>query len=200
MLAKGNNFLRVPQDLHIHTVFSVGDGAIVSQQTIPFIAKLRHAEIIGISDHFECLSATNLFEQYFETVRSNGLHVGTEIDGGDWAKSASLLPFEYFVYHCRDREEDYKGIDILLSTNKPVIIAHPQFLGTNLHRVPSEAYVEINNRYVWRSDWRNGYMDFLSKFRFVINSDAHQPNWLNQNIARFVAGELGVKETLLFAN
>jgi hypothetical protein len=32
----------------------------------------------------------------------------------------------------------------------------------------------------------------------VISSDAHQPNWLNQTVARHVAAELGVREKLLF--
>jgi hypothetical protein len=32
----------------------------------------------------------------------------------------------------------------------------------------------------------------------VISSDAHQPNWLNQTLARYVARELEIQETLLF--
>jgi len=39
---------------------------------------------------------------------------------------------------------------------------------------------------------------FTKRFRFVISSDAHQPHWLNQNVARYVAAELGVSETVLF--
>jgi len=37
-------------------------------------------------------------------------------------------------------------------------------------------------------------------FSFVIDSDAHQPHWLNQNIARYVARELEITETLLFTD
>jgi hypothetical protein len=32
----------------------------------------------------------------------------------------------------------------------------------------------------------------------VIDSDAHQPHWLNQHVARRVAHKLGIAETLLF--
>ena len=89
-------------------------------------------------------------------------------------------------------------LNILLSTGKPTIIAHPNALETNLDRVPKEAIIEINNRYIWRCDWRQEYQRYVDRFKFVINSDAHQPHWLNQNIARFVANELGIKEHLLF--
>src|SRR4030043_298865 len=40
--------------------------------------------------------------------------------------------------------------------------------------------------------------DYYNKFRFVLSSDAHQPNWLNLNVSRFVASELGVQEVILF--
>ncbi|MDP4187325.1 MAG: hypothetical protein Q8907_03070 [Bacteroidota bacterium] len=193
-----NNHLDIPQDLHIHTVFSKGDGAIVSQQTIEFIASLHHANIVGISDHYEYLDNEEDFNLYKKTVKANGLHLGTEINGGEWAAKAAKKEFEYFVYHCRNREQDYEGLDILLSTGKPVIIAHPLFLGTDLNRVPAKSFVEINNRYIWRANWKEGFKDFTHKFNFVMSSDAHQPNWLNQNIARTVADELGIKETLLF--
>jgi histidinol phosphatase-like PHP family hydrolase len=189
--------IQVPQDLHIHTIFSAGDGAVVSQQTAEFISTLRHAKIIGISDHFEYITSRG-FDKYEQHLRSLGLKVGTEVDGGDWATEAAKMNVDYFVYHCRDRDEDYKGIDCLLNTGKPLIIAHPLFLKTNLSKVPVECYVEINNRYIWRSDWKIGFTPFLNRFKFVINSDAHQPNWLNQNVARFVANQLGIKETILF--
>jgi hypothetical protein len=72
------------------------------------------------------------------------------------------------------------------------------FMGTNLDRLPPECLIEVNNRYVWRNDWRAKLGPYVNRFRFVIDSDAHQPNWLNQNVARYVARELGIKETLLF--
>jgi histidinol phosphatase-like PHP family hydrolase len=58
--------------------------------------------------------------------------------------------------------------------------------------------IEINNRYVWRTDWKQYYGPFKERFRFVLGSDAHQPNWLGQSIARYVAAQLGVKEHLVF--
>ena len=72
-------------------------------------------------------------------------------------------------------------------------------MGTNPDRLSSECFLEINNRYVWRNDWKSFYTPHLRRFRFVISSDAHQPNWLNQTVARYVAGELKVEETLVFA-
>ena len=42
----------VPQDLHIHTVYSVGDSAVVPEQTPSLIHNVGYAEIIGIADHF----------------------------------------------------------------------------------------------------------------------------------------------------
>jgi hypothetical protein len=36
------------------------------------------------------------------------------------------------------------------------------------------------------------------RFEFVVSSDAHQPNWINQTVARHVAARLGVRERLLF--
>jgi hypothetical protein len=79
-----------------------------------------------------------------------------------------------------------------------VIVAHPNALNTNLDRVPPECLVEINNRYIWRCDWRSYYGPFVDRFEFVMSSDAHQPNWLNQTVARYVATQLGVREKLLF--
>ena len=73
-------------------------------------------------------------------------------------------------------------------------------LDTNLERVPPACLIEINNRYIWRCDWRRWYAPYRDRFRFVISSDAHQPNWLNQTVARYVAAELGIRETLLFAD
>lgn len=113
-------------------------------------------------------------------------------------KKAITLDPEYFIYHCRHRKAEYEGIEHLLATGKPVIIAHPLMMGTDLRKLPRECYVEINNRYVWRNDWRRGYKPFMKDFRFVFSSDAHQPNWLNQNISKYVARELGVEETIIF--
>lgn len=79
-----------------------------------------------------------------------------------------------------------------------MIVAHPNALDTDLSRLPPYTLVEINNRYIWRCDWRRFYSPFKERFRFVISSDAHQPNWLNQTIARYVAAELNVEETILF--
>jgi hypothetical protein len=38
----------------------------------------------------------------------------------------------------------------------------------------------------------------VDRFRFVLGSDAHQPNWLSQAVARHVAVQLGVTEHLVF--
>lgn len=58
--------------------------------------------------------------------------------------------------------------------------------------------IEINNRYVWRADWKRFYAPFVDRFRFVLGSDAHQPNWLGQTVARQAAAQLGVKAHLVF--
>ena len=187
----------ISQDLHIHTTFSTGDSAVVPEQTVEFIAKINYAESIGISDHFEYITG-DVFVKYEKTLRIFNFHVGTELDGAEWVESAAGYHFDYYIYHCKDRDDDYKAIEKLLSTGKPVIIAHPLHWGTNLNRVPPECLIEINNRYVWRNDWRSGFKKFIHRFKFVLGSDAHQPNWLNLNVARYVANELGVKETLLF--
>lgn len=185
------------QDLHIHTVFSTGDSAIVKQQTIDLIAFVRHAQIIGISDHFEYIDG-DLFDIYRKTVLARGLKLGTEVAGGEYAKEAAAYPFEYYIYHCPDERKHYRGFEKLLETGKPAVIAHPMAMGTDFRKLPEDCLVEINNRYIWRGDWRKEYTPFLQKFRFILSSDAHQPNWLNQNVARYVAAELGVTETLLF--
>ena len=187
---------RLRQDLHIHTVFSSGDRAIAEEQRLELIAEVRHAEIIGISDHleyvYECMPV------YCDRVRDFGFHVGVEVNGVEWVPQALLAPVEYYIYHCRDRREDYHGAEVLLATGRPVIIAHPSALDTDLNLVPPACLVELNNRYLWRSDWRADLAPFVSRFRFVISSDAHQPHWLNQNYARYVAEELGIQEQVLF--
>jgi histidinol phosphatase-like PHP family hydrolase len=185
----------LPQDLHIHTTFSRDDGAVTPEQTVELVAAVAHARIIGISDHLE--SIADDFQKYAQTVRSCGFVVGTEVNGADWVGEAEAVDAQYFVYHCRDREPDYRGAERLLATGKPLIIAHPLILETDLRRVPPQCLIEINNRYVWRSDWET-LRPFTTSFSFVIDSDAHQPHWLNQNVARYVARELGISETLVF--
>ena len=187
----------VPQDLHIHTVYSVGDSAIVKEQTPEFIYKIRHAEVIGISDHFEYIQDPEIFKTYETELRRCGFYVGTEISGFSLVNQAIKTNCDYFVYHC-SIEPDYKAVEKLLVTKKPVIIAHPLILGTDLNRIPEECYIEINNRYIWRNNWRAELSPYVSRFRFVISSDAHQPGWLNQNVARYVCRELGIRETILF--
>lgn len=187
---------RIPQDLHIHTIFSHLDSAVVQEQTPALISRVRHAEIIGISDHFEHFF--DRFDEYASTLKDYGFHVGTEVDGSEYTDEAARVDFEYYIYHCRNHRSEYKGIETLLSTGKPVIIAHPMVLETDLKRIPPECYVEINNRYVWRDDWKNKIAPFTGQFSFVIGSDAHQPTWLNQNVARYVANELNIEESLIF--
>jgi histidinol phosphatase-like PHP family hydrolase len=186
---------KLPQDLHIHTTFSRHDGAVAPEQTVELVAAVAHARIVGISDHLE--SIADEFSSYAETVRSSGLLVGTEVNGADWVREAEAVEAQYYVYHCRDREQDYRGAERLLATGRQVIIAHPLILETDLRRIPPLCLIEINNRYVWRSNWET-LRPFAASFSFVINSDAHQPHWLNQNVARYVAAELGIAETLLF--
>lgn len=187
---------RLPQDLHIHTTHSRLDSAVVPEQTVALVAAVHHAEVVGISDHLESVGES--FDLYAEEVRAHGLHVGTEVNGAEWVRLASHLPAEYYVYHCRDRDEDYRGAELLLATDRPVIVAHPMVLHTNLERIPPECLIEINNRYVWRDSWEEGLGPYVGRFRFIIGSDAHQPHWLNQAVARHVARELGIRETLLF--
>jgi histidinol phosphatase-like PHP family hydrolase len=182
-----------PQDLHIHTVFSDQDNAVVPEQTPELVARIAHAQVVGISDHFEHFADT-AYDEYVERIRSLNMLVGTEIDGAAFVDFAASLTFDYYVYHCRDTKADYRGIERLLATGRPVIIAHPNALETNLDRVPVACLVEINNRYVWRCDWNAFYGPYRERFRFVISSDAHQPNWLSQSVARRAAAELCIQE------
>lgn len=85
-----------------------------------------------------------------------------------------------------------------MDTGNPVIIAHPNALGTNLKKVNQNCYIEINNRYIWRDSARDFYEPHVNDFKFVFSSDAHQPNWLNQIIAKKYADKLGIKETIIF--
>ena len=185
-----------PQDLHVHTIFSKYDSAIVLEQTPELISRISHAEIIGISDHFEHFADTE-YDEYVEHIRSLNLLLGTEVDGAASVDFAASLEFDYYIYHCRDRAADYAGAERLLATGRPVIIAHPNTLHTNLERVPDACLIELNNRYIWRCDWFEFYAPYREMFRFVISSDAHQPNWLSQSVARKAAAELGVQEVFI---
>jgi histidinol phosphatase-like PHP family hydrolase len=187
---------QLPQDLHIHTTFSKGDGAVVPEQTVELVAWIGHARVIGISDHLEYV--LDHFPEYERTVRAHGLKLGAEVNGAEWVGQAEALPLDYVVYHCRDRAEDYRGAAHLASSGRPLIIAHPQMLQTDLAKVAPECLVEINNRYAWRDRSWQQLAPFVGRFRFVIGSDAHQPHWLNQTAARRITRELGVRETLLF--
>ena len=189
----------IPQDLHIHTVYSKGDPAVVKEQTIDLIKQVSHASIIGISDHFEYLTDEATFSIYEKEIRSAGFKVGVEISGHALVRDAVRIKNDYFIYHCSEGE-DYPALDHLLSTGKPVIIAHPLIMGTDLDRIPHECYIEVNNRYIWQSNWREGLRKYIDDFKFVISSDAHQPNWLNQNVARYVCREMGIRETIIFTD
>jgi histidinol phosphatase-like PHP family hydrolase len=189
----------LPQDLHIHTVFSSGDSAVVPQQTIELIAAVHHARTVGISDHVEYLR-NNRFDEYAAKVQKYGFHLGAEIVNNDDVDFALSLPLEYRVFHCYNDEISYRNAQRLADCGSPLIIAHPMALNTDLSRVPANAIVEINNRYIWRDDWKAYYTPWVGKFRFIFSSDAHQPNWLNQTVARYVGGVLGIEETLLFGD
>ena len=183
-----------PQDLHLHSTFSSGDSAVVPQQTLALIASVRHARVVGVSDHLESL--IDDFASYESAVRGHNLRLGVEVNGAEWAARAAALPVDYF---CRDRAEDYAGAEALLGTGKPLIIAHPQVLETNPDRLPEGCLIEVNNRYVWQRDGEGLFRACIGRFDFVISSDAHQPHWLNQNVARAVAARLGIRERLLFS-
>lgn len=189
--------MQLKQDLHIHTVYSTGDGAVVPQQTIELIAAINHAEIIGISDHFDYLTGP-IYQSYSERVQNFGFKLGTEVDGYNWVNEALQYDFDYYIYHCYNSASDYKGAEKLLSSGKPVIIAHPLALDTDLTKVPPGCYIEINNRYSFRFDWRKYYTPHTHKHRFILGSDAHQPHWLNHVVAEYVAKELGVENSLVF--
>jgi histidinol phosphatase-like PHP family hydrolase len=191
------DFMILNQDLHIHTTYSAGDSAIVPEQTVELVASLKHARVVGISDHFEYL-LDGIFDTYTKETREAGLKVGTEVDGHRWATEAAGYDFDYYIVHCRDLDADYRCLETLLATGRPVVVAHPNAFDTDLNRVPVECLVEINNRYVWRTDWKRYYGPFRDRFRFIISSDAHQPNWLGQAVAYRAAAQLGIREHLVF--
>lgn len=196
MTTKAHTPEPVPQDLHIHTVFSAGDGALVCEQTIDLVAAVRHARVLGVSDHFELLG--DALPDYRDCARGHGLYVGTEIGSPDSVREAVTADLDYYIVHCEDTPKHYAALEQLVATGRPVIIAHPMLLDTNLDKAPPECLAEVNNRYVWRDDWRTRLGPYVNRLRWVISSDAHQPHWLNQNTARWVAAELGIVETLLF--
>jgi len=190
--------VKVPQDLHIHSVFSKRDTSVAETQTIPFLARFRHAEIQGISDHLECFDTEEEFDSYTREARFYDMVLGIEVNGRDWVREALRRDVDYYIYHCRDTSEDYRGAEKLLDAGKPVIIAHPCALDTDLSRVPEECYIELNNRYIWRKDWQAFYRPYVNTKQFVIGSDAHQPNWLNHTIARRIAHYFDITECILF--
>ena len=161
------------------------------------IKSVRHASIEGISDHFEYLVDNDIYRQYDAEVRSAGFRVGMEVNGHALVTGAVKKNNDYFVYHC-SKPQDYKALELLVDTGKPVIIAHPLIMGTVIDKIPPECYIEVNNRYVCRSNWREGFYKYVNTREFIIRSDAHQANWLNQNVARFVCQELGIRETIIF--
>ena len=84
------------QDLHIHTTWSHGDSAIVAEQTVELVARVGHARITGISDHFEYLVDDGI-DAYADAVRQAGLRVGTEVNKHRWVAAAREAPVEYYV-------------------------------------------------------------------------------------------------------
>ncbi|MFA9461947.1 hypothetical protein [Thiohalorhabdus methylotrophus] len=188
--------MRLNQDLHIHTTWSTGDASVVPEQTVDLVARVGHARIVGISDHFEHVA--EVWDAYAQEVREAELRLGTEVNGAAWVETALGVKPDYYIYHCFDTDADYRGLERLLASDRPVIVAHPNALDTDLDRVPPEAYVELNNRYVWRCDWLEFYGPYRDRFSFVLSSDAHRPNWLGQSVARRAAEELEVGEILVW--
>ena len=189
----------LPQDLHIHTTYSSGDRAVVPGQTMELIASMKHAEVTGISDHVEYLTGS-AFDAYSSEAKSRGFRLGAEINNVEDVDFALSLPLEYRVFHCYDEDICYEAAGKMVESGQPLIIAHPMAVGTDLSRIPEGCYVEINNRYIWRGDWKTFFAPWAEHFDFVFSSDAHQPHWLNQNVARYVGKELGIQETLLFGS
>jgi histidinol phosphatase-like PHP family hydrolase len=161
------------------------------------IESVKHAEITGISDHVEYLTGS-AFDAYSSEVKRRGFRLGAEIVNVEDVDFALSLPLEYRVFHCYDEDICYEAAGKMLESGQPLIIAHPMAVGTDLSRIPEGCYVEINNRYIWRGDWKAFFAPWAEHFQFVFSSDAHQPHWLNQNVARYVGKELGIRETLLF--
>ncbi len=111
------------QDLHIHTTYSTTDHSVVPEQAVTLVAAVGHAQVVGISDHFECL-VNGHFESYTREIRGAALKVGVEVDGHPWVDQAVTYPVDDFVFHCRDQQADYRSLDRLLATGKAVIDAN----------------------------------------------------------------------------
>ena len=79
------------QDLHIHTTYSTGDSAVVPEQTVALVAAVRHARIIGISDHLDYL-VNGEFEGYDKELRQFGFKVGVEVDGQGGGHAVHEIP------------------------------------------------------------------------------------------------------------
>ena len=186
----------IEQDLHIHTTYSYGDSAVVPQQTAELIKSLDHARITGISDHYEYLP--EVFGKYRKEVHGNGFWCGCEINLSGDVPGAVELPFDYYIYHCRNEASEYRGAEKLLESGRPVIISHPMAIGAELGKVPTGCYIEINNRYVYKADYMEYYTPHLKRFRFVLGSDAHQPNWLNHTVCRYASDRLGIEPAMIF--
>jgi PHP family Zn ribbon phosphoesterase len=80
--------MMLQQDLHIHTTYSTSNNSVVPEQTVALVAAVKHAIIVGISDHFECL-VNGDFEGYEKEIRQAGLKVGVEVDGQSVAHYAA---------------------------------------------------------------------------------------------------------------
>ena len=88
---KGEKVL-LPQDLHIHTTFSVRDDSVAPQQTIELIDQFCYAEKMGISDHFEHFSDP---ESYIQSVKALGFFAGTEVSESAGFDDAATVDFDY---------------------------------------------------------------------------------------------------------
>jgi hypothetical protein len=148
-----------------------------------------------MADHLDFVYGER-FASYAKAVRRHGFLLGVEVDGASWVDTALEHEVDYYFYHCPDRKDHYRGLERLLDSGRPVVVSHPVMWGTDLKKVPDCAFLEINNRYIWRTAWRSRLEPFCRKFRFVLSSDAHEPSMLNQNVARRVGRELGIRETL----
>ena len=64
-----------------------------------------------------------------KSVRRAGLWVGTEVNGAAWISAALDAPVDYYIVHCYDTDADYTGLERLLGTGRPVIVAQRQAQG-----------------------------------------------------------------------
>jgi hypothetical protein len=105
--------MMLQQDLHIHTTYSTGDDAVVPEQAVALVAAVKHAKVVGISDHFEYLM-DGTFDAYAQEIIAAGLKVGLEVDGHASVIEATDYDVDYYIFHCRDGERDYRSLDRLL--------------------------------------------------------------------------------------